>query len=70
MHVWSRRLICAADALLPLSALALAPARRQRAIYLAGGSIASRRAFLDAFLDGLAQLGHRRGETFDFDAIE
>ena len=69
MTARARRAVLIAGTLLPLTSWAQSPARRYRVIYLTGGSIDSRRSWIDALLSGLAQLGYRRGETLDFDAI-
>lgn len=65
----ARRGVIAAAGLLPLLARAQTSTRRPRVVYLTGGVIASRRAWIAAFVEGLAEFGHRVGETIDFETI-
>lgn len=56
-------------AILPTAVVAQTGGRRYRVVYLSGGAIAARRVWIDALLDGLAELGYRRGDNLDFEAI-
>lgn len=61
-----RRGVLAVMAMLPASAAAQPARRRYRIAYLSGGSVESRRALLDALLEGLAGFGYQRERDFDF----
>lgn len=61
-----RRRLVLAVASLPAAAAAQPARQRHRVAYLSGGSVAARKPWVDALVEGLAGLGYQRDQNLDF----